>query len=64
LKRLPAPQNGNGASDFEALSSAMRRQPYSIILYAFDLLDGKYLHQQTLTERRDSLKLQPRVGVT
>jgi hypothetical protein len=42
----------------------MRRQPYSIILYAFDLLDGKYLHQQTLTERRDSLKLQPRVGVT
>ena len=51
-------QNGNGASDFEALSSAMRRQPHSIILYAFDLLhlDGKDLRQQTLTERRDSLK--------
>ena len=43
-------QNGNGASDFEALSSAMRRQPHSIILYAFDLLhlDGKDLRQQTL----------------
>ena len=52
-------QNGNGASDFEALSSAMRRQPHSIILYAFDLLhlDGKDLRQQTLTERRASLKL-------
>jgi ATP-dependent DNA ligase len=51
-------QNGNGASDFEALSSAMRRQPHSIILYAFDLLhlEGKDLRQQTLTERRDSLK--------
>ena len=51
-------QNGNGASDFEALSSAMRRQPHSIILYAFDLLhlDGKDLRQQTLTERRASLK--------
>ena len=51
-------QNGDGASDFEALSSAMRRQPHSIILYAFDLLhlDGKDLRQQTLTERRDSLK--------
>ena len=31
-------QNGNGASDFEALSSALQRQPNSIILYAFDLL--------------------------
>ena len=51
-------QNGDGASDFEALSSAMRRQPHSIILYAFDLLhlDGKDLRQQTLIERRDSLK--------
>ena len=27
-------QNGDGASDFEALQSAMRRQPHSIILYA------------------------------
>jgi bifunctional non-homologous end joining protein LigD len=51
-------QNGDGASDFEALSSAMRRQPHSIILYAFDLLhlDGKDLRQQALTERRAMLK--------
>src|SRR6476659_2291594 len=51
-------QNGNGASDFEALSSAMRRQPHSIILYAFDLLhlDGTDLRQQTLLERRANLK--------
>ena len=51
-------QDGNGASDFEALSSALRQRPHSIILYAFDLLhlDGKDLRQQTLAERRDSLK--------
>ena len=51
-------QNGNGASDFEALSSAMRWQPHSIILYAFDLLhlDGRDLRQQALIERRASLK--------
>jgi DNA ligase D-like protein (predicted ligase) len=51
-------QNGNGASDFEALSSAMRRQSNSIILYAFDLLhlDGRDLRQQALIERRASLK--------
>src|SRR6476469_473291 len=51
-------QDGHGASDFEALSTAMRRQPHSIILYAFDLLhlDGKDLRQQTLLERRASLK--------
>ena len=51
-------QNGDGASDFEALSSALRQRPHSIILYAFDLLhlDGKDLRQQTLMERRASLK--------
>src|SRR6476660_1068213 len=51
-------QDGNGASDFEALSSAKRRQPHSIILYAFDLLhlDGRDLRQQALIERRASLK--------
>jgi bifunctional non-homologous end joining protein LigD len=51
-------QNGDGASDFEALGSAMRRNPHSIILYGFDLLhlDGKDLRQQTLMERRASLK--------
>ena len=50
-------QNGDGASDFEALSSAMRRQPLNIISM-FDLLhlDGKDLRQQTLMERRASLK--------
>jgi bifunctional non-homologous end joining protein LigD len=51
-------QNGDGASDFEALRSAMRRQPHSIILYALDLLhlDGKDLRQQALMERRANLK--------
>ena len=51
-------QNGDGASDFEALRSAMRWKPQSIILYAFDLLhlDGKDLRQQTLIERRANLK--------
>ena len=51
-------QDGNGASDFGSLSSAMRRQPHSIILYAFDLLhlDGEDLRQQTLMERRACLK--------
>jgi hypothetical protein len=39
--------NGDGASDFEALSSALRQRPHSIILYAFDLLhlDGKDLRK-------------------
>jgi bifunctional non-homologous end joining protein LigD len=52
-------QDDNGASDFEALGSALRQRPHSIILYyAFDLLhlDGKDLPQQTLIERRASLK--------
>src|SRR6478672_5704189 len=51
-------QNGNGVSDFEALRSAMRREPHNIILYAFDLLhiDGRDLRQQALIERRASLK--------
>ena len=51
-------QNGNGASDFEALSSAMGQRSQSIILYAFDLLhlDGKDIRQHTLLERRASLK--------
>ena len=41
-------QDGNGASDFEGLRSAMVRQPNSIILYAFDLLhlDGKDLRRE------------------
>jgi bifunctional non-homologous end joining protein LigD len=51
-------QDGNGASNFESLRSAMRWQPHTIILYAFDLLhlDGKDLRQQTLTELRANLK--------
>ena len=51
-------QGGNGVSDFEALPSAMRWRPHSIILYAFDLmhLDWKDLRQQTLSERRANLK--------
>ena len=51
-------QNGDGGSDFEALSSALRQRPHSIILYGFDLLhlDGNDLRQQTLMERRASLK--------
>src|SRR5262245_17020915 len=51
-------QNGHGASDFEALQSALRKQPNSIILYAFDLLhlDGKDLRQETLLERRAHLQ--------
>jgi bifunctional non-homologous end joining protein LigD len=51
-------QNGDGASHFEALQSAMRRQPHSIILYAFDLLhlDDKDFRQTALSERRAMLK--------
>jgi bifunctional non-homologous end joining protein LigD len=51
-------QNGEGAADFEALRSAMRRPPRSIILYAFDLLhlDGNDLRQETLTQRRAQLE--------
>jgi ATP-dependent DNA ligase len=43
-------QDGNGVSDFEALSAAMRWRPHSIILYAFDLmhLDGKDLSSQSV----------------
>ena len=51
-------QNGDGVSDFEALSSALRQRPHSILLYAFDLLHLDYndLRQQTLLERRSILK--------
>jgi len=51
-------QDHNGASDFEALGSALRQRPHSIILHGFDLLhlDGKDLRQQTLVERGTSLK--------
>jgi bifunctional non-homologous end joining protein LigD len=51
-------QDGNGVSDFEALSSAMRWRPHSIILYAFDLmhLNGQDLRQQALSVRRAILR--------
>jgi DNA ligase D-like protein (predicted ligase) len=51
-------QDGNGASDFDALNSAMRWHPDSIILYAFDLmhLDGTDLRQQSLSMRRAILQ--------
>ena len=44
-------QDQNGASDFDALSSAMRWRPDSIILYAFDLmhLSGRDLRQEPLS---------------
>ena len=52
-------QDANGASDFEALSSAMRWRPDSIILYAFDLmhLNGADLRRETLSVRRCILKV-------
>jgi len=51
-------QDGNGASDFDSLRSAMRWKPQCIILYVFDLLhlDGKDLRHQPLSERRAALK--------
>jgi bifunctional non-homologous end joining protein LigD len=51
-------QDDNGLSDFEALQSAMSRQPQRIILYAFDLmhLDGADLRRQSLSIRRSILK--------
>jgi bifunctional non-homologous end joining protein LigD len=50
--------DGDGRSDFESLQSAIRVRPYSIVLYAFDLLhlDGKDLRQKTLLERRGELQ--------
>ena len=51
-------QDKNGASDFDALSSAIRWHPDSVILYAFDLmhLNGRDLRPKPLFERRALLK--------
>ena len=51
-------QDEHGVSDFEALKSAIRWRPQSLILCAFDLLhlNGKDLRQLTLLERRGKLK--------
>jgi ATP-dependent DNA ligase len=50
-------QDADGASDFEALSSAIRWQPDKLILYAFDLLhlNGRDLRSAPLLERRAKL---------
>lgn len=51
-------QDARGVSDFEALRSAIRWQPYKLVFYAFDLLhlDGKDLRDRPLLERRAKLK--------
>jgi len=51
-------QNKNGASEFDALKSAIRWRPQSLIFCAFDLLhlNGKDLRNQPLLERRAKLK--------
>jgi ATP-dependent DNA ligase len=51
-------QDGDGISDFDALSFAMRWRSNAIILYAFDLmhLNGRDLRRQPLSERRSILK--------
>ena len=47
-------QNKNGGSNFEALKSAIRWRPQTLIFGAFDLLhlNGKELRDQPLMERR------------
>jgi bifunctional non-homologous end joining protein LigD len=51
-------QNKNGVSDFDALKSAIRWRPQSLIFCAFDLLhlNGKDLRERPLLERRAKLK--------
>jgi ATP-dependent DNA ligase len=51
-------QNEQGVSDFNALKSAIRWRPQSLILCAFDLLhlNGKDLRNAPLVERRARLK--------
>jgi ATP-dependent DNA ligase len=51
-------QDGDGISDFDALSFAMRWRPNAVILYAFDLmhLNGRDPRRQPLSERRSILK--------
>ena len=47
-------QNKNGVSDFDALKSAIRWRPQSLVFCAFDLLhlNGKDLRDRPLLERR------------
>jgi bifunctional non-homologous end joining protein LigD len=51
-------QNEHGVSDFEALKSAIRWHPQSLIFCAFDLLhlNGNDLRDRPLLERRAKLK--------
>jgi bifunctional non-homologous end joining protein LigD len=51
-------QNDRGASDFEALKSAIRWRPQKLIFCAFDLLhlNGKDLRNSPLLDRRARLK--------
>src|SRR5262249_8076990 len=50
-------QNEHGVSDFDALKSAIRWRPQSLIFCAFDLLhlNGKDLRERPLLERRAKL---------
>jgi bifunctional non-homologous end joining protein LigD len=50
-------QDGNGASDFDALPAAIQSRSNSVILCAFDLLhlNGVDLRQQILLDRRADL---------
>jgi bifunctional non-homologous end joining protein LigD len=59
-------QDDRGASDFEALRSAIKWQPYKPIFYAFDLLhlDGKDLRDRPLLERRAKLNTLLRLDET
>jgi len=51
-------QNEHGVSDFDALKSAIRWRPQSLIFCAFDLLhlNGKDFRERPLLERRAKLK--------
>jgi bifunctional non-homologous end joining protein LigD len=51
-------QDKNGVSDFDALKSAIRRRPQSLIFCAFDLLhlNGKDFRERPLLERRAKLR--------
>jgi ATP-dependent DNA ligase len=51
-------QDRQGKSDFEALRSAMEKEPHRLVFFAFDLLfcNGVDLRQSRLTERREWLR--------
>jgi hypothetical protein len=58
-------QNKNGVSDFDALKSAIRWRPQSLVFCAFDLLhlNSKDLRELSLIERRAGLKELSRVNI-